>query len=107
MTKEANLGLRDLIAASIAAGTRRSELARVAGCSRVHLWRIETGRAKADSRAAIRLREALEAPDALRRELAAAVDACVASNDRRGRLLLQLLHTLRELNPPGGTGSRR
>ena len=101
MAEDANATLPDLISSAVGRGATREEIARAANCSRVHLWRLETGRASEDSRVGLKVRAALGSSDLAARELAAAVDALAGADKVRIRKVLHLLHILKDLSRPG------
>lgn len=91
-----------LINAALSAGSTMSALAKQVGCSRMQLWRIQTGRSSENTRIARMVRANLERSETSTsfQELTLTLRRIAGEEPRRVRLLLQMLQTVIELAEP-------
>jgi hypothetical protein len=91
--------LRELIDAARAEGLSTKELARLAGCSRMHLWRLYSGVVAEDTPAGQRLRAALQQDhlSALMESVMVSVRRLVAADPQRAKDVLTMLHSVTSL----------
>jgi hypothetical protein len=91
--------LPELIDAARAGGHSTKELARIAGCSRMHLWRLYAGKVPESSASGRRLREALDHDDLspLMDSVLVSVRRLVAADPQRAKDVLAMLHSVTSL----------
>lgn len=86
----------------------RAAVALATGCSRVHLWRLEHGKIREDTKAGQRVRTFLGGSASLDAEFERALRGIVRDDPERRIKLLQMLRALSDLSegPPADRPSR-